>query len=1025
MSNHFQTPQKKSFESDEFNFASQINTPPASVTKKLFNSFKNKRQSTNSFFSKTSKKSTEDLNDKISKKKIPTPLNLLQPDNASKFHASDSLSMKFGFDIPDSNENVEKLQKTKISAYCKDDVKSTNSSFGLMNAADPFGNNSSIHVISKNNGRKKYTEEICYICQESLKVLLKGEKPVEVEDEGIAHNECYLMKDELQNSTLLSANGTNNLSLTTAPNNHRDSFSNLNGLLNQQPQSYLKSSQNSSSLIENNHIECIEQNDLLTPVNQIVPSNQISENGFRRENIKTTHQKVKNYSTIDQNLDFDVSILPQFHKVDIFFKDEDPLTVPHVLKLNNKKNYSILKNISNISEKTEKLEGSLIKCMSDEFIRLFPNVFKDFDINTISLNIVDFVEISFSDEVYVKFIIILDSAMDKVFLMSLNGLFSTVLKFDKFYKVIRLEESILVYSTSLESPEISIRQPRSENEFSDIMDMGFSLDKWYQVLKWRIGHKAIKTHISSFATNLFEAIEFEDCCSNLHNYIDYVIQNLPSDVMAKIISIANQEYLDVGFIMPALIESKNNQNSQSSAKLLDYYNGEPNYLCIAINTFEDISLLVKELVNKSSVTTKLALIRPQPDGSFSYIGFFDKSWDDFDEIDICEKSKNDYLNLDNMFMKLYSLFTINGLEYDEFIELKIFNDQPIENLGKSFTKIMQKFTNISIYNYEISNQLINKKISSKLENYMEQTYQFVNNYSTVTFSTKQLNSEVFKDLIFNQTAANTKFVKLEIIINPFFESCIKFKNFENMSGHNVFIENSDSIKSINLKLRNELDCKLLLLDLEITNNELFLKLLDSIDKKDLKIFDNKVSLIFFKINNIDEYYSSNSVFFNVSKKQESKMVYHSTTETSSSAVQKLIFDNVDDTDKDDEESDDSSTIDLFITTPITTNKEPLYLLREIELQLITIINNIFFNPDKKMEKAERMDIINYYYTIFFSYSKNIDIKNSYVNFGYESISKYIDNVFKILLSNDQFNIQMLYEMMRYQYRGYIRGLGSV
>ncbi len=151
--------------------------------------------------------------------------------------------------------------------------------------------------------------------------------------------------------------------------------------------------------------------------------------------------------------------------------------------------------------------------------------------------------------------------------------------------------------------------------------MGFSLDKWYQVLKWRIGHKAIKTHISSFATNLFEAIEFEDCCSNLHNYIDYVIQNLPSDVMAKIISIANQEYLDVGFIMPTLIESKNNQNSQSSAKLLDYYNGEPNYLCIVINTFEDISLLVKELVNKSSVTTKLALIRLSTGWLFSYIGF--------------------------------------------------------------------------------------------------------------------------------------------------------------------------------------------------------------------------------------------------------------------------------------------------------------------------------------------------------------------------------------------------------------------
>lgn len=1008
MNNYLQTPQKNSNGDDGQESTNFMNTPPSSVTKKLFNSFKNKRHSTHSFFLKTPKKNSAGANEKSPKKKLPTPLNLAKPERASQLFETNTVNRKLDFGLYNLNNNTQGINSNQSLLFGNDNVLSFNNNFSLMSAVDASADKSSSMSSNKNNTRKKYNEEMCIICEESLKMFLKGEKPVEIDGQGLAHYECYLMKDELQNTSVLDLQKPDK----------SDTISTAD-LSFKQPHVITTSFNNSNSFTDIKELPGNSQASLLTPVNQIVPTKDISENGFQNEAIKTTHHKMKKYSTIDLNADFDISILPQFYKVDLNLNNKTLVTVPHVLKLNNKKDDSTLQDSQNLktSNINESLEKSLIKDMSDEFIRLFPKVFKDFDIKSIIINMIDFVEISFSDENYIKFVIILDSVMDKVFLMSLDGNYSTVLKFNQFYKVIRLEESILVYSTSLDSPEISIRQPQSENDSSDIMNMGFSLDKWFQILKWRISHKAIRVHVSSFATNLFEAIEFSDCCLNLHSYIDYVVETLPSDIMSKIIGIANQEYLDVSYIMPTLIDSKKNRRKSSSSKLLNNDNEQPSYVCIAINTSTNISKLIKELVKTYSDDTKLAYIRAQPDGSFSYIGFVDKNWEGLNEMEFCEKIQNEVLNFDNMFMKLYSLFAMNALEKSEFIELKLFNDRPISNLGRYFKKLMKEYTGVNIYNYQLIEDLGENSINNNLENYLEQSYQFTNNYSTFKIPLKDLAADYIKNMVFYQNSYK-KFVALEIMINPIFESCIKFKNFENLYGHKVHIENSESIKSINLKLRNEPNCKLLLLDLEIIDKKQFADLITLPDKKNSLILNEAVSLLFFKVDNIEEYYSSNSILFDIRKLEDINTGFNDTPE-SSPVARKLVFNSQEEKECDGTESDDSSTIDLFITTPITTNKEPLYLLREIELQLITIVDSIFFNSNKKLEESERIDIINYYYTIYFSYSKNIDIKNSNVNFGYESINRYIDLVFDILLSNDIFRIEMLYEMMRYQYRGYI------
>ena len=314
MSNHFQTPQKKSFESDELHFSSQINTPPASVTKKLFNSFTKKRHSRHSFFTKTPKKSIDDLNDGTPKRKVPTPLNLRKPEKIIEIHPSDSTNMSLGFEIPGLQRNLG--HSNRVSIHSNDNVQSLNSNLSLMSAAGPFSDIRNARGNIKNNPRKKYNDQICYICGEPLKVFLKGEKPIEIEGEGLAHNECYLMRDELQNTSLLSSNEMSDTASSIQFNSNTDLF-------NAQQQSYLGLSKNSNFIIGSMPLEGKEQNDLLTPVNQIVASNDISESGFQKEDIKTTHQKVKNYSTIDQNLDFDVSILPQFFKVHINAYDAD------------------------------------------------------------------------------------------------------------------------------------------------------------------------------------------------------------------------------------------------------------------------------------------------------------------------------------------------------------------------------------------------------------------------------------------------------------------------------------------------------------------------------------------------------------------------------------------------------------------------------------------------------------------------------------------------------------------------------
>ncbi|KAL6935669.1 uncharacterized protein HGUI_01815 [Hanseniaspora guilliermondii] len=1007
MNNYLHTPQKNLYGDNGHEHSNYINTPPSSVTKKLFNSFKNKRHSTHSFFLKKPKKNTNADNDKSPKKKLPTPLNLVKPEKTSQLYETNIVNKKLNFGLHTLDNDIQDFE-TNQSFLLDKSILSSNNNVTLMSAVDTFADKSSSITSSKHNSKKKYNDEKCIICEESLKMFLKGEKPVEIDGQGLAHYECYLMKDELQSSNLSNIQGPDESNIILAGD-----------LSFKQPQVITTPFNASNSFTEKTELPCHSQGSLLTPVNQIVPTKDISENGFQKEAIKTTHQKMKKYSTIDINADFDVCILPQFYKVDLDLNSKSPLTISHVLKLNNKRDYTTLKDNRNLktSDLNESLEKSLIKDMSDQFIRLFPEVFEDYDLNKILINMIDFVEMSFSDDNYIHFIIILDSAMDKVFLMSLDGEYSTVLKFDSFYKVIRLEESILVYSTSLDSPEISIRQPQSANDFSGIMDMGFSLDKWFHILKWRIAHKTIQVHVSSFATNLFEAIEYSDCCLSLHSYIDYVVETLPSDIMSKIVGIANQQYLDLSFIMPTLINSKSNWAKPSSSKLLSNDNEQPSYVCIAISTSTDISTLITELVKTYNDDTKLAFIRAQPDGSFSYIGFVDKNWDGLSEMEFCEEIQKHVLDFDNMFMKLHNLFTMNAIEKNDFVELKLFNDQPIENLGKCFQKLMKEYTGINIYNYQIIENVEDNSVSDNLEEYMEQTYQFTNNYSSFKLPSKDLDDDYIKNMVFYQNTYK-KFVNLEIKINPIFESCVEFKNLENLYGQKVLIENSESIKSINLKLRNEPNCKLLLLDLEIINKKQFADMLSSIDKKNSLIMNDDVFFLLFKVDNHVEYYSSNSVSFDIRNIEDINSRFAGTPELSPVA-KRLILDSEAEKDYEDTESDDSSTIDLFITTPITTNKEPLYLLREIELQLISIVDSIFFSSNKKMEKSERIDIINYYYTIFFSYSKNIDIKNSNVNFGYESISEYIDIVFEILLSNDKFKIEMLYEMMRYQYRGYI------
>lgn len=1009
MNNYLQTPQKNSYIDDEQENKSSINTPPPSVTKKLFNSFINKRHSTHSFFLKTPKKNSGAVDDISPKKKLPTPLNLVKPERSSQLRETNIVNKKLDFGSYSLEGNDQGIDKNESLFFGNDTALSFNKNVSLMSAVDASVDKSSSMSSTKNTTRKKYNDEMCIVCDESLKIFLKGEKPVEIDGQGLAHYECYLMKDELQSTSLLEVQKTD----------ESDIISTADLLFNQLQ--VITTSFNTTNLTTDmKEPRGHSQASLLTPVNQIVPTKDISENGFQSEAIKTTHHKMKKYSTIDMNADFDVSILPQFYKVDLNLNNKSPLTVPHVLKLNNKKDDTSLKDnkILKTSDLNESLEKSLIKDMSDEFIRLFPKVFKDFDTKSILINMVDFVEISFSDENYIKLVIILISDMDKVFLMSLDGNYSTTLMFDQFYKVIRLEESILVYSTSLDSPEISIRQPQSKNDSSSIMDMGFSLDKWFQILKWRIANKAIQVHVSSFATNLFEAIEFSDCCLNLHRYIDYVVETLPSDIMSKIIGIANQEYLDVSYIMPSLADPKSSRKKPSSSKHLNDDGEQPSYVCIAINTSTDISALIKELVKSYSDDTKLAYIRAQPDGSFSYIGFVNRNWDGLNEMEFFERTQTKILNFDSMFMKLYSLFAMNTLDKNEFIELKLFNDQPITNLGRCFKKLMKEYTGINIYNYQIANNSGVESISNILESYMEQTYQFTNNYSTFKLPSKDLASDYIKDMVFYQNSYKN-FVDLEVRINPIFESCIKFKNLENVYGHKVHIENSDLIKSINLKLRNDPNCKLLLLDLEITNKKQFADLLTFLDKQKSLILSDSVSLLHYKVDNIEGYFSSNSILFDIRNLEDTDTGIRDIPE-SSLIARELLFDSEEKKKTDVTDSDDSSTIDLFITTPITTNKEPLYLLREIELQLITIVDSIFFNSNSKMEESKRIDIINYYYTIFFSYSKNIDIKNSNVNFGYDSINKYIDFVFDILLSGDKFKIEMLYEMMRYQYRGYIR-----
>mgnify|MGYP003361686526 CR=1 FL=1 len=971
-----------------------LQTPPASIGKRIISTLKHSKNSQSSFFHKSPKKfgyDSEQSSPRKNKKNIPTPLNLTSSDNniyCKNVPKIDNNTMSF--ETLNSNKQIIE-QQNYFKSTSKLNLEPALSSLSLTKSSISISSSTvSSNDTESRKHRKNFNNEVCIICQELLRVALVGEKPVPMEKGGFAHFDCFIMSSEIKNLQPKPLNKNINTSQPfTASNN-------------------------------NNNKKPLPLLDLTTPVNQVLKDENINENGFDRMNIKETHQKLKQINNFNDSFGFDVFIHPQFYKVDIMSSSKT-LSLPYVIQLNNK-THILTNNTTTSNAELGTKELQIKKDITEKFDIIFPNFFKHYKSFTYKpgetvIDMIDFVDVSINDETYHPHIVILLSNIEYLIFMSIENQSGYVVDMKLLNKAIRLDNSLLIYSKSLKYPEISFKIPTIYNK-GDFMDMGFMLDKWCKVLKWKILNKPISHSLCSLATNIFEVVDHDLCSQNLKTFIEWVVKLMPSDILTKIIDIANQKDLDFNYLMPTVmienlfVNNNNNNKIGNNLATSPFTNKEDSrVICFVINTFKNIQKTLKQFLSKIESNCLIGFIIANGDSTFKYMGFVDLQWaslNDFvDGISIEPESlQTNYCNINNMFLKIDNLLMMNSVSENSHIDIRIFNDQPFVDLGKYFKKTMQKYNNLVVYDYTVG------LASNNLETYMEEDFQFIDNYSKLTVNKLEvLNEDIIADQCYN-----SNLVLLNLYINPDFQDCVSFKNLENAFGHKVFIENYLNINSLQLTLKNELDFKLLMVDLEITDVKKFTEKIQFFENSFSNLNNNNQSIIFYNINNINDVFKSDEITFNI--------IHRNSFAETATATQLQLKLKEEEEEKDQycdqsDASSDSSTIELFITTPITSNKEPLYLLRDIELQLVTIIEEIYIQ-DGKHKNKDKSDIINYYYTIFFSYSKNIDIKShSNINFNYQNIIEYIDCLFDILLSNDYDKIILAYDMLRYQYRNAI------
>ncbi|XBW37974.1 hypothetical protein QEN19_003559 [Hanseniaspora menglaensis] len=945
-------------------------TPPTSFGKKILSSIK-KTKSSIIFQHQNKNDSTSTVN-----KKIPEPLNLSSSKNTISYCGYDESSLYVkNLENKNKNKTTQKNSKINVQEF----------SF-LKDAKKKLEFHESSKKVDSLGIRKNYSTSNCVVCNESLRISLNGEKIMTMENGTLVHQNCYCIHKEkqiLQNDSdmiLKTSDSTNSVQ-------HREAFKNY-GL----PKKPLPLSK------------------LTTPVDQFVKSEAISENGFQKNNIKKLHQNFKKLNVLNNALEFDLSILPQFYKIELT-ESLKPMLLPYVVQLKKSydPNYLNPENKKELHLKVDILkEEETKKKITDAFFSVFLNFFTElkfkYNSNKIVIEMIDFIEVSSNEEIYKPCIVLLLSNIDYLVFMSIDGKNNCAIELNLLYKIIRLENIALIYSKSLEYPEISLKLPATS-----FVDTYKILDKWENFLNLKLLNKSSPIHLNYFTSNIFDVIDQHNCSISVLNFVNLLKDLIPEKLYKKIINNKNHNQINNMMLTPLLDLSENTNLSQ--ANKFGSVNKSLQVICFVINAYTGVEETLKEMLKKLGPNWLVGFIISNGNFTFKYIGFLDSKWEELDAVTkniFAEKDKFnvDNLNADNMFNKIDELITINGLPKASIVEVKIFNNKDTFNIKKLSKSTLFKYENLSIEEYCLD------KSNIGLETYMEEEYQFTNRYTKFTINEV---TETNKNIICNNFSKG-KMVKVDFFINPDFQDCVSFKNLENAFGHKVFIENYKNIKSIQFSIKNEKEIKLIIFELEVTYMTKLIEKIQSFENI-FSGFDKTHSLIFYTIENNSEVFESQEVNFNIEKKPANfKNTYFNSVQNELNAEAYL------DTDSG-SISSNSSTIDIFITTPITSNKEPLYLLRDIELQLITIIEEIFINNKNNNNNNANIEIINYYYTIFFSYSKNVDIKaHANLNFNYTNIIEYIDCLFDILLSCKYDKILLLYDMLRYQHRNDIKSI---
>lgn len=756
------------------------------------------------------------------------------------------------------------------------------------------------------------------------------------------------------------------------------------------------------------------------------------------------------------------SVNPQASTINVSLNSNKPLVIPHVLYVHLpdiSKTKAVEQNRENALLRLDNLETQqkFSKLVLEEFFPTYSqntttasnNLKKE---NHEILQMIDLMEVSLDDVNYSEWLLVMFE--NKIILKSLKtnksarnlqmgSLSSQVINISnkEIYSIMKCKDKTFVSLKSSQIPELYMKN--TENPIV--------LNKWTVVMEYKLGTKSANnddkiSHFDKSGLNL-SFLHFTTNAFNLMQERGLLVY-FPASLHAQITLYLNDPILCHNLIPKFESESIKDplKNDSSEVPATACKNGRVQVLVINVLNYDtlvnstemcqDIKTMVENFLNAAGKNDQIGIIVFGRDSENkmnlnegTFLGMINNKWggiaeflknlkvfDCFHVSRTYSEQERELLKITEITKRLFIMnnlfdarFSTNNVCYKKHIHIVsnsyngTVSKDPQENqieISRSFRKF------VSDYKLDISLYSIGAIHASLLENIMEQHFEFDSRYRCFNYSRqgeiefcKNSNSQI-DDLMID--------IKLKDNKNGFF----KFHCLENSFGHKVQIENNENLPAVrvNLGAFARGTFKTYLLDLIIVNPKEFYKenclkienkgLIDVFADDSSIIcrnsdgnFKHTQSFIEFSTNWVDkdyglingDIYDSGKIlinFYGISDFIKPMTDYHPFLNDT-----ELL-----------ENDEDTEFLDIVLTAPLTSSRDSIYVLREIEMMIIEVME-AHLRCFARLNWQDMEHDFKQLYSVTFAMSRNIQIEfpsfNSYMA-KFQVHNKYLTNYIEYL-----------------------------